>query len=368
METQNTRLTERADYTMHEYIVNLHMHTPYSDGNSSHQEIAQAAMNAGLDVVIVTDHNVWVNGPEDYYEEDGKRVLLLVGEEVHDQARDPQKNHLLIFGAEQELAHLGNEPQNLLDGVQEAGGLAFIAHPVDPSSDTFGEPDLSWVDWDVRGYTGIELWNAMSEFKSLLTGKLPAIYYAFNPKSVAHGPFEQTLELWDELLNSGRRVVAVGGSDAHAMIGRMGPFRRVLFPYEFHFQSINTHIQTTEPLSGDVDIDKRLVLAALKRGQAFIGYDLPAPTKGFNFRAQGLNSKVSMGGEISSKNGVTLQIRLPLRTECHLLKDGEIIKTWDDRDSCTQITTKPGVYRVEVYIEYRGKRRGWIFSNPIYVR
>ena len=49
---------------MHEYIVNLHMHTPYSDGKGTHQEIAKAALHAGLDVVIVTDHNVWVNGPE----------------------------------------------------------------------------------------------------------------------------------------------------------------------------------------------------------------------------------------------------------------------------------------------------------------
>jgi hypothetical protein len=353
---------------MHEYIVNLHMHTPYSDGKYSHREIAQTAIKAGLDMVIVTDHNVWVNGPEDYYEEDGKRVLLLVGEEVHDQIRDPQKNHLLIFGAERELSHLGDDPQRLLDGVNEAGGLAFLAHPVDPPSETFGEPDLSWVDWDVRGYTGIELWNGMSEFKSLLKNRLAAIYYAFNPKSVAHQPFKETLEIWDELLSRGRRVVAIGGSDAHAMIGRMGPIEKTLFPYEFHFQAINTHIQTTEPLSGEVDTDKHLALEALRRGRAFVGYDLPAPTRGFNFRAQGLNSRASMGEEISSVNGVTLQIRLPLRTECHLLKDGEIIKSWNDRDSCAHITTEPGVYRVEAYIQYRGKRRGWIFSNPIYVR
>jgi hypothetical protein len=353
---------------MHEYIVNLHMHTPYSDGTGSHTEIAQAALRAGIDVVIVTDHNVWVNGPEDYYNQDGNRVLLLVGEEIHDQTRDPQKNHLLIFGADRELSHLGHDPQTLIDGVQEAGGLAFIAHPVDPPSATFGEPDLSWVDWDVHGYTGIELWNAMSEFKSLLTGKLPAIYFALNAKSIAQGPFKATLEKWDSLLSTGQRVVAIGGSDAHAMIGRMGPIKRTLFPYEFHFRAINTHIQTLEPLIGEVDSDKRLVFDALKQGRAFIGYDLPASTRGFNFRAQGLKRQVHMGGEIPATNGVTLQIRLPIRTECLLLKDGEVIKSWEDSDSCTYITTESGVYRVEVYIQFRGKRRGWIFSNPIYVK
>ncbi len=54
-------------------------------------------MQAGLDVIIVTDHNVFVSGPEDYYKNGDRRVLLLVGEEVHDQARQPQKNHLLVF-------------------------------------------------------------------------------------------------------------------------------------------------------------------------------------------------------------------------------------------------------------------------------
>ncbi|MHB1120566.1 MAG: hypothetical protein ACYC11_10945, partial [Bellilinea sp.] len=32
------------------------------------------------------------------------------------------------------------------------------------------------------------------------------------------------------------------------------------------------------------------------------------------------------------------------------------------------ITKEPGVYRVESYIRYLGKLRGWIFSNPIYLR
>ena len=174
---------------MHEYIINLHMHTPYSDGQASHPEIAQAALNTGLDVVIVTDHNVWVDGPEDYYIEGDRRVLMLVGEEVHDQTRDPQKNHLLIFGADKELAQLAKDPQQLIDAARKAGGLTFLAHPTDPESKTFGEPDLSWVSWEVSNYTGIELWNAMSEFKSLLTGRLPAIYYAFTPEAIASGPF-----------------------------------------------------------------------------------------------------------------------------------------------------------------------------------
>ena len=47
---------------MHEAVVNLHMHTRYSDGTGTHRDIAQAAIAAGVDVVIVTDHNILVQG------------------------------------------------------------------------------------------------------------------------------------------------------------------------------------------------------------------------------------------------------------------------------------------------------------------
>ena len=52
---------------MHEIVVNLHMHTRYSDGSGTHKDIAEAAMQTGLDAVIVTDHNVLVLGVEGYY-------------------------------------------------------------------------------------------------------------------------------------------------------------------------------------------------------------------------------------------------------------------------------------------------------------
>ena len=353
---------------MHELVINLHMHTFFSDGHGTHQDIAEAALNAGLDAVIVTDHNVWVKGIEGYYKDGDRRVLMLIGEEIHDQSREPQKNHLLVFGANRELATLAYDPQRLLDGVREAGGLAFIAHPVDPAAPAVGEGDISWVDWGVRGFTGIELWNALSEFKGLLKSKLHAGFYAYNPARVAHGPYEKALRKWDELLNEGRKVVAVGGSDAHALPASLGPLHRTLFPYQFHFKAVNTHIFVPNPLTGDEIDDRRMILEALQRGHVFIGYDLPAETRGFRFSATGKETSAWMGDEIPVEEGITLQIRLPIRTECRLIKDGETVKAWHKRETCTYITTEPGIYRVEAYVDYLGSRRSWIFSNPIYVR
>ena len=273
------------------------MHTPYSDGYGTHAEIAQAALRAGLDVVITTDHNVLVVGPEDYYREGNRQLLLLVGEEIHDQSRQPQKNHLLVFGIDRELAILAQDTQQLLDTIRQVGGYAFIAHPVDPPAPAFDEPDISWVDWTVQGYHGIELWNGMSEFKSLLKSRLHAIYYATNPSRIAHGPFPELCVVRTSCSSPDAISLLWEAPDAHALPGRLGPIRRTLFPYDFHFKAINTHVLTPAPLSGDLVADRQMVLDSLSRGRSFIGYDLPASSRGFRFTAQGMDQSAQMGDD-----------------------------------------------------------------------
>lgn len=353
---------------MHEIVVNLHMHTVYSDGTGTHKDIAQAAIKAGLDAVIVTDHNVLVQGLEGYYKVGRSRVLLLVGQEVHDQDRDPQKNHLLVFNANRDVSTLADDPQALINGVSDAGGLSFIAHPRDPASPAFNEGDISWEAWDVQGFTGIELWNGLSELKTVLHSKLHGAFYAFFPQFIGHHPIPETLQRWDDLLIDGQRVVAIGGSDAHALQMHMAGLHRVIFPYDFHFRTVNTHIFIPEPLSGDVPTDKKMIYDTLAAGQCFVGYDLPGPTRGFTFKGRGLEQSVIMGDEISSKRGVTLQAHLPQPAEIRLIKDGTIVGIWKDSQACAYTATEPGAYRVEVWRNYLGVKRGWIFSNPIYVR
>jgi hypothetical protein len=353
---------------MHEIIVNLHMHTKYSDGSGTHKDIAEAAIKNGLDAVIVTDHNVLVQSVEGYYRLARNRVLLLVGQEVHDQDLIPQKNHLLVFNANRDLAGLADDPQALINGVAEAGGICFIAHPNDAAAPAFRETDITWDAWNVQGYTGLELWNGLSELKTVVPTKLHAAFHAFLPQFIGHGPGPETLQRWDDLMSNGKRVVAIGGSDAHAMHMSMGSIHRVIFPYDFHFKTVNTHVFVPEPLTGDVPTDKKTIYEALANGHCFVGYDLPAPTKGFRFKAKNLEHSAIMGDEISSKGGVTLQMHLPAKADLHLIKDGAQIGIWRNQQNVMYTAAEPGVYRVEAYRSYLGKKRGWIFSNPIYVR
>lgn len=347
----------------YEYAGNPHVHTSYSDGQALHAEIAQAAVKAGLDFVIVTDHNVWVDGCERYY---GK-VMLLVGEEIHDVRREPQANHLLVYNAESELVKYASDPQTLIDAANARGGICYLAHPYEYRSPV--GPDMMaipWVDWEISGYTGFEIWNYMSEFKALARSRLSAIYYAYFPANGIRGPFPITLQHWDHLLAQGRRIAAIGGADAHGETYSMGPLKRVVFPYEKLFRCVNTHILTEHPFSGDVARDKELVYEAFRTGHTWVGYDLLAPTRGFRFNARSINNQATIGEELMRTGATKFDVQTPADAEIRLICNGHpVARTSGQRLQYT--TAEAGAYRVEAYRRHRGARRGWIFSSPIYV-
>lgn len=364
---------------MFEAIGNMHMHTPYSDGEKWHAEIAEAAIAAGLDFIIVTDHNVWVDGVEGYYENESGRVLALVGEEVHNPRRRPQASHFLVYGAEREMSPCAADPQQLIDATKAAGGYGFLAHPHEKDLPIVNEPNLGWHDWGIDGFTGLEIWNYMSCFKnrlaeqlerlplkSPLLGKLTAVRMALNPEKYISGPEPETLALWDKLLAKGKQIAAVGNSDAHGTPMRFGPIRRIIYPYEFLFRAVNTHISTAEPLNGDLRRDKRLILDAIGKGRAWIGYDMAHSTSGFRFTGQGVN-KGSMGDKVQLGVGATLQVRTPTKANIRLIWQGDVVAEVRNGTNLTHIPVEAGAYRVECTIPYMGAERGWIYSNPIYL-
>ena len=350
---------------MQELICNLHIHSNYSDGTGSYSQILDAAVQAGVDIVIVTDHNILVHGVEGYYKKSDKQVLLLTGEEVHDQGREPQKNHMLVLGAKSEVAGRASNPQELIQAVNELGGLTFLAHPDEYALELFHEADISWVDWDVEGYTGFELWNAFSEFKTVARSLGEVVQYGFFPEQMAQHPLEKTISRWDKLLTQKKHIVVVGGSDAHALNFRFGPFKKTIFPYAFHFSAINNHLLLPEKLSGKIESDKVNIYSALQKGSSFIGYDLPASTRGFSFTIENEEKIANLGDSIILHQGATAQVKLPQAVELRLICNGEMIYQSDKTDRLALPLIKPGAYRVECYIDFIGKKRGWIFSNPI---
>jgi hypothetical protein len=341
---------------------NLHMHTPFSDGTKSHQELARIAAEAGLDFIVITDHNVYQPGLDGWVGD----TLVLVGEEVHDPQREPQSSHTLCFDIQQDVAEHAANPQALIDLVRAQGGFAFLAHPFERDvADFLPEPNISWRDWDVAGYAGIELWNYMSEFKSALKSKAHALLYAYAPALVISGPYPETLQKWDELLRV-CPVAALGGSDAHGTVYHLGPLSRPVQPYDYLFRCINTHLLSEEPLSGELGHDRALIYGALQRGRGFLGYEQPGAIAGFAFWARSGGAEATMGEMLTLGNTLEIRIRLPAPARLRLLRDGRLV-TESSGDRLTLMSHLPGVYRMEAYRWYAGRKRGWIFSNPIYV-
>ncbi|MBN2472506.1 MAG: PHP domain-containing protein [Anaerolineae bacterium] len=358
---------------MFEVVGNMHVHTTYSDGAGPHSVVAAAAARAGLDFVVITDHNVRADGLEGLYRvgegEDSRQVLLLMGEEVHDMLREPQRNHLLVYGAGRTLAPAGQgqPPQALLDAVRSAGGLAFLAHPVDVAVPWVGEGSYSWVDWEIEGYTGLELWNYMSGIKDLLTDPVRGIASLLAPRDAVTGPNPATLRRWDDLLRAGRRVIVNGSADAHAAVYRFGPLQKVIYPYRFLFRCVNTHLLLPAALTGDPQADAAAIYAALARGHAFVGYGLPGDPRGFRFEARRAGQTVAIQGDEVALGAVeTLRVQAPAAARLVLLRDGEPVAEAQGR-TLTFTPERAGAYRVEAWRRYRGRARGWVFSNPIFV-
>ncbi len=380
---------------LHEYYGNIHMHTTHSDGSGSFDELIAGAVAGGLDFVFVTDHNVLVRE-----EEEGYRcgVLTLVGQEVHDTEREVPGNHLLCLGVETDVSDQAKDPQQLIDAVRQQNALAFLAHPIEQGTELFSNT-YPWHNWEVTGYRGVELWNFLSSFRGFTTSYARAMLVAFFPRLFTAGPLPEMLSKWDDLTLE-RPVVALGGTDVHAVVYRKGPISRRFMNYEECAKALNTHVLTTvpfrgQPEGGDTDFrhqnvqhDRELILDGLRRGHCWIGYDLAGPTKGFRFWAEaesGASERGQQDGPTGSgtgshpvaimgdsaalprDQGLRLHVHTPDHAQVRLLRNGRVVAHgytnvlyYDVRD--------PGVYRVEAWKQRWGKLRGWIFSNPIYVR
>ncbi|MGC8839348.1 MAG: CehA/McbA family metallohydrolase [Anaerolineae bacterium] len=348
----------------HEVVGNIHLHTVLSDGSGTMTDVLEAARQAGLDFVIPTDHNVFAPEGEGWFGD----VLLLIGEEVHQEGRNPEGSHYLALGIREDVAPLArNGMQAVIHAVRAQGGIGFLAHPYERPAPLVGIGAFPWLDWPVEGYTGISIWNYMSEYKTYLTSLPRALLSVFWPSWFIQGPFPETLALWDELLRE-RPVPAIGASDAHAQTYRLGPLTRVVFPYAYVFRCVNTHVLLPAPFSGDLEADRRLLLDALAQGHAFVAYDLLADARGFRFTARAAGDVVGiMGDAVPFQPGLRLEVETPAPGAIRLLRDGREVAQAQGKRLAWPVEG-PGVYRVEVYRRRWLRRRAWVLSNPIYVR
>jgi len=344
------------------YRGSIHNHSTFSDGTGTVDEIVAAANRAGLDYLILTDHNQLVDQSLQGWRDD---VMLLIDIEVNDMALVPERNHLLTLNVHEDVTPFAPDPQKLIDAVRERDGLTFLAHPIDlPGpivTDTY-----PWTEWDIEGFTGVELWNYMSEFRVHATSKLVAVIMSYVPHFFTLGPFPEMLAKWDELLQQ-QPTVAIGGPDAHAQTYTIGLLKRRFLPYENCFRAVNTHIITRQPFQRQFEQDQALVYEALGAGRAWVGYDLLHPTEGFSYNAETDAGLTPMGGSVALARGPQLRVQAPAPAHIKLVRAGAGVVAETQGQELIFQPQEPGAYRVEVWKKRWFKPRGWIFSNPIYI-
>ncbi len=345
---------------MIEYVGAIHLHSVFSDGTGNADEIAKIGGEVGLDFLILTDHNT-LRAKQEGLEKFYGNTLLIVGCEIND---NKNLNHYLAFGIDK-LPPRRISTQAYIDFVNEQGGIGFIAHPHEKRNSMPEHPPYPWTEWDAKNFTGIEIWNHMSEWMENLTEENKYISF-IHPLSTITSPQEVTLKVWDEL-NVDAKVVAIGGVDAHAhKINLLGFFEVEVFPYKVLFKSIRTHILVDKKITTANDSDnilqsKKIFLEALKEGRCFVANYYRGDARGFRFFAESGNQIFQMGAKIELKELVKLRVILPgPSAEIRLLCDGQIKDSLIGHDAEFMIKSK-GNYRVEIYLD----NHAWIFSNHI---
>jgi hypothetical protein len=349
----------------HEYSGHLHIHSSFSDGNASVEEIARHAASSGLTFIGITDHNT-LEGLKKGLEGWHNGVLVFFGTEIN-----VEKNHYIAFNIREKIPPDDENPQRVIDAVNARGGFGYLAHPVEKGNPFFLKGRFfAWDKWDVSGFTGLEIWNFGSLWRAAYNSKIRVLFwYFYDIYRAARFPDPEGLAIWDSLLQE-RPVVAFAGSDAHSFQGRLGPFKLSFFPYGFLFRTLNTHILLEEELSRDLPGAREQIFSSLRKGRFFIGSDYLHSTRGFRFSALNKDDdEVSMGQEIAYSPATVLRIVSPSpRGLIRVIKNGRVV--YESREQILAFKVlKPGTFRVEVcWRPFLGRPLPWIFSNPIYVR
>jgi hypothetical protein len=386
----------------YDYAGAMHIHSTYSDGAGTVEEIAAAANRAGLDFLVLCDHSSL------QARADGKdgwrgRTLVSVGTEITTDA-----GHLLALDVPLSFLPVPHDAEPAQAAIQSSGGLGFVALPCDLKD--------HWKDFRrMSDGIGLEVFNLSAIARTKINlPTLAEVWRRYNSRSpqkafdlVAARPAPE-LKLWDTLTAPpqpglpARRVVGIASLDAHAVMkfgGRSYPFPT----YEETFRTLRTHLLMTEPLScGEAPAQKRkalekdnaLVHSALALGHCYMAYDNYADSTGFTFEAKPLgdeskddhkkddNKSAALMGDAlffpaeaaAGAPAFVLTARTPrTRSLVRLYKDGRLVAAARGGRLDFPVKT-PGVYRIEAYL-YRQRigslcfgAKPWIFSNPVYIQ
>lgn len=335
----------------------VHVHTGASaDGSGDVDRVARAAREAGLDFVVISDHNTDASLGIDSYRQG---VLVLGGLEKSTDA-----GHAVVLGIRDLPFRLDGDPATVVRDAADLGGFVIAAHP------TSSHPEGRWTA-GLEGVAAVECLNLAEPGAWPHGGGLvwPLLRYLADPQgallaSLKHS--REALDFWDHALLA-RPVAGLLGSDAHGGIRAAG----LWIPVPSHreaFRLASQHVLLEEALTGDLARDRGLVFDALRAGHSYAALDALANASGFFFEARSGGRRALMGDGLALEGEAEIRAEAdaPRGTTLVLLRDGVEV----GRGPRIEATSREsGCYRVEAYLEPSlvpgGRRLPWILSNPI---
>ncbi len=314
----------------------LHIHTTESDGRDDIDAVAEAAARAGLDFIVIADHNVEPPRPKRSH-----GVLVVPGVEL-----STSDGHVLAVGATR-CAEWGLRQEDPIGSARYSGGMVVLAHPLSlgiPWTGSFEEAD------------GMEVVSGNSLLRETLAQPvrrlLPALVSLPGSRKVAvlsihHRP-DDAFERWEEH----PELVGVCGHDVHGHFeGYVGPF-----------SAMQLRIRLDEPLPSDPDDAVAALLESLGEGRVWCTLGGVADPSGFEFVAS--EDPASVRATLSYESWPRRA-----RPRVVVFHEGEEVA----RGAFEAIIeeAEPGRYRAEVYLEvpwiWSHREFLWIFTNNLLI-
>ena len=332
----------------------IHIHSVFSDGTGTIDEISRAAKEAGLDWIIITDHNK-IGFEQGIY----NGVYVLAGEEISPSS---QSNHCMAFGIKEQIDKT-EKPWEFLYEIKKQNGLSCICHPHESLERQNDYPPIRWEHSDSKMVDGVEIWNYFSNWTNLYNDRniLTQAYYYLFGNFMKNEPLKETLEMWDRL-NQGIRECkfAIGGIDAHAIKYKKFFFSFPVYPYSRLFKTVINVIPLKEKLPRNFEKAEEIILNSIKEGRHFILDQRRGKDCEIYFCAHNKLFSAPCGDCIELDEDSEISVILPKKAEIRLIKDGELYKSEKAKRTDFKINSE-GKYRIEIYIN----SNAWVFSNPI---
>ncbi len=356
----------------------IHVHSQYSNGGGSMDDIGQAAQDLGLDFVVVTDHDTLRSKREGGEKTYGNSDLFIESE------ISTSAGHLLCFLPARETTVPLDAALKDLCWKHYTGSethpeiFTITAHP--------NHPRIPWTRLE-RFAEGTEpinldvLWRAHWE-DSAFSFFFSVVLYPFQNYigvlRMLSFP-EKDRKSWDTMNTLSTGHFGILGSDAHSLV-KLNDQLKLRWPSYRETFLMGTNVVFGNDTSADFATRKRLLYEDIRQGKSAMLFRTVGEFPGNDWVIECGKEKGRAGSRLRYQHKectATIQVPSdhPFGTVIRLYRNGELVAENSDASRPLSLPiNRPGTYRVEVWSRAR-TRLGvflrdlvpYVFYNPLYV-